>query len=234
MTSCQGQGGTGVKYTYAQLQGLWINAGGPRAVAPVAAAIAEAESGGCSTALNPTDNGGRQSSFGLWQISNGTHTPPAANIYDPAVNARQALAKYQGAGNSFSPWGTYNSGAYKAYLSGGTPDTSVPGAGGTAVLTSAQGPASSDPDCAFALKIAPKIAVIGTVTAVDTCLLRKSTIRHLTGGLLMAGAAIPAGLGVILLGAFAFRAPGAAAAAGQAARFVPGPGGRALSAAGRA
>jgi hypothetical protein len=30
-------------YSYAQLEQLWINAGGPKAQAPMAAAIAEAE-----------------------------------------------------------------------------------------------------------------------------------------------------------------------------------------------
>jgi hypothetical protein len=234
VTSCQGKGGTGTLYSYAQLEGLWINAGGPRALAPVAAAIAEAESGGCSTALNPTDNGGTQSSFGLWQISNGTHNPPAANIYDAAVNAAQAVAKYKGAGNSFAPWGTYNSGAYKAYLSGSTtPDTNVPAGGGaaggtaTAQLTSAT--QKPDPSCAFTIgSINPfsGIPVIGSIQiGSGICLMHKSTIRHLVGGLLLAGAAVPAGLGVILLGAFAFRASGAAAAAGEIAGTIRPAGG---------
>lgn len=128
---CQGLGGAGEKFTFAQLEALWINNGGPKALAPVAAAIALAESAGCSTALNPTDNNGTQSSFGLWQISNGTHNPPAANVYDPNVNAKLAVAKWHNAGG-FSPWGTYNSGAYKRYLSGAAPvDPGVPGGTGT-------------------------------------------------------------------------------------------------------
>ncbi len=129
MASCQGLGGTGVKYSFAQLEALWINNGGAKAVAPIAAAIALAESSGCSTALNPTDNNGTQSSFGLWQVSNGTHNPPAGNIYDPNVNAKQAVAKWHNAGG-FSPWGTYNSGTYKQYLSGAAPvDAGVPSGG---------------------------------------------------------------------------------------------------------
>lgn len=31
-------------------------------------------------------------------------------------NARLAVAKYKGAGNSFVPWGTYTSGLYRHYL----------------------------------------------------------------------------------------------------------------------
>lgn len=117
--------------SYAQAEGLWIKAGGDPSVAPIAAAIVFPESGGNPSALNPTDNGGRQSSFGLWQISNGTHTPPDPNWSDPLTNAKLAVAKYKGAGNAFTPWGTYDSGAYKRYLqSGVTPDMSAGGAGG--------------------------------------------------------------------------------------------------------
>lgn len=131
MTTCQGLGGAGTKYSFAQLEALWINNGGSKATAPIAAAIALAESSGCSTALNPTDNNGAQSSFGLWQVSNGTHNPPASNIYDPNVNAKQAVAKWTNAGG-FGPWGTYNSGTYKQFLSGASPsDSGVPGSPGT-------------------------------------------------------------------------------------------------------
>lgn len=101
-------------YTFAQLEGLWIQAGGNRAVAPVMAAIALAESSGNPAAINPTDNGGTQTSWGLWQISNGTHQQPVANILDPLVNAQQAVAKYNASG--FGPWGTYATGAYTQFL----------------------------------------------------------------------------------------------------------------------
>ena len=141
MTGCTGATGqAGTVYTYAQLQGLWINAGGSKALAPLAAAIAMAESGGCSAAVNPTDNGGTQTSWGLWQISNGTHGQPVPGILAPATNAQQAVAKYTDAGG-FSPWGTYDSGAYKAYYSGSTtPDTNVP-----AAANSQSSPGADDP-----------------------------------------------------------------------------------------
>ena len=123
-------------FSYAQLEGLWIKAGGDPNVAYIAAAIVYPESGGNPNALNPTDNGGRQSSYGLWQISTGTHSPPDPNWADPLTNARLAVAKYKGAGNSFSPWGTFDSGAYKAYIQTGvTPDMTAGGAGaGNAVI----------------------------------------------------------------------------------------------------
>jgi hypothetical protein len=113
-------------YTFSQLEGLWIQAGGSAAVAPIMAAIALAESSGNPAAINPTDNNGTQTSWGLWQISNGTHNQPVANILNPQVNAQQAVAKYEASG--FAPWGTYASGAYTRFLPKGTvaPSSSSP------------------------------------------------------------------------------------------------------------
>ena len=84
-------------YTYGQLETLWINAGGPKALAPLMAAIALAESGGNPGALNQTDNGGTQTSVGLWQVSSGTHQYPSAWA-TPAGNAAEAVAKYKSPG----------------------------------------------------------------------------------------------------------------------------------------
>ena len=123
-------------YTFAQLEGLWIQAGGNAAVAPIMAAIALAESSGNPGAINPTDNNGAQTSWGLWQISDGTHNMPVANILDPHVNAAQAVAKYKASG--FAPWGTYKSGAYRRYLPKGyvAPSSTNPtGAQTTSLIT---------------------------------------------------------------------------------------------------
>jgi hypothetical protein len=106
-------------YSYAQLEQLWINAGGSKATAPIAAAIAEAESGGNPQAVNATDNNGTQTSWGLWQISDGTHNQPVPGILAAGTNAQQAVAKYNASG--WQPWGTYTSGAYQAFLSNSTP-----------------------------------------------------------------------------------------------------------------
>jgi Lysozyme like domain len=102
------------KLSFAQLEGLWLQAGGAYQVAPVMAAIALAESGGRPTATNLTDNGGTQSSFGLWQISTGTHNPPNPNWSNPLTNAQLAVTKYNSQG--LNAWGTYTSGAYKQTL----------------------------------------------------------------------------------------------------------------------
>ncbi len=117
-------------YTFAQLEGLWIQAGGSRALAPIMAAIALAESSGNPNAKNATDNGGRQTSWGLWQISDGTHNEPAPNILDPLVNAQQAVKKYQSQG--LNAWGTYSSGAYEKYMQQGVTPVGYTGSTSTA------------------------------------------------------------------------------------------------------
>ncbi len=236
MTACQGGGGAGVRLTYAQLEGVWISNGGPRAAAPVGAAIALAESGGCSTALNPSDNNGTQSSFGLWQISNGTHNPPVANIYDPNVNAKQAVAKYRASG--WAPWGTYASGAYRAHLNGATtPDMSIPGGTTAATLTSATS-AAPDPTCAaswptISLSVV-KLPLIPNPSVGGGCIIHKATLRHVAGGLVMVAGGLVVLPGVLVLAAFAFRASGAQQAAARSLAVLPGPYGRAAGTVSRA
>jgi len=121
----------------AYLASLWIQAGGDPAVAPTAAAIAMAESGGRVDAWNPK---GKDRSAGLWQINyygdmrksrTRQFGPPELLRRDPLANARAAVAIYKSAGNSFSPWSTYTSGAYKNHL-GGVQAVSY-GGGGQAV-----------------------------------------------------------------------------------------------------
>jgi hypothetical protein len=101
-----------------------------QAWAALMAAIAMAESSGNADATNPTDNGGTQTSWGLWQISTGTHAEPSANWNDPIENAKLAIGKLDSQG--LRAWGTYNSGAYKQYMSGNVPPQSVTDTGGSA------------------------------------------------------------------------------------------------------
>ena len=185
-------------YTYAQLEGLWINAGGPKALAPLAAAIAEAESHGNSQAVNPNDTNGRggtQTSWGLWQISNGTHAQPVPNILDPAVNARQAVAKWRAAGG-FSPWGTYTHGAYKAFLSSKTsPNMNVPSPSSSSSSSSQNvtlTAAATNPNaCAWTFGGLPTSwGNIGSF-----CVISNSQARALMGAILLA-----AGIGTMLGG----------------------------------
>jgi hypothetical protein len=129
-----------VDYTYGQLETLWTQAGGPKALAPLMAAIALAESSGDPGALNTKDNGGTQTSVGLWQVSSGSHQYPTAWT-TPQGNAAEAVAKYKEQG--LGAWGTYTSGLYQKYYQGSTPASSLPqGGDGTqqAQLDSAKGP----------------------------------------------------------------------------------------------
>lgn len=114
-------------YSYGQLETLWTDAGGSKALAPLMAAIALAESGGDSAALNLTDNHGTQTSVGLWQVSSGTHQYPSAWATAQG-NATEAVAKYKSQG--LGAWGTYTSGAYQQFYKGDTPASKLPQGGG--------------------------------------------------------------------------------------------------------
>ena len=122
-------------YSYGQLEGLWIAAGGSAATAPLAAALAEAESGGNPLAAYPgttvaPGQGSTTDATGLWQILGlpaGNFT--AAELTDPLENAKMAVAKYQQAGNSFSPWQTYDDGTYS--VQNGVAPIPWTGGGGT-------------------------------------------------------------------------------------------------------
>src|SRR5258708_5515621 len=77
-----------------------------------AVAIAYAESSGDPNAVG--DNG---TSYGLWQIHYTVHPEfDPSQLFDPQYNANAAFSIYEAAGNSFSPWTTFNSGAYTKYL----------------------------------------------------------------------------------------------------------------------
>lgn len=125
---------TGGTLSYGQLEGLWDQAGGPNAMAPLMAAIAEAESSGELNAYNPSG------ASGPWQIL-GQIVP--GNIFNGLVNARNAVAKWRSQG--LSAWTTYTSGAYRQFLKGGVPpmaglaggilgNVTAPKIGGTGVL----------------------------------------------------------------------------------------------------
>ena len=215
--------GAGPYYSYAQLEQLWIQNGGAASLAPIAAAIAMAESGGGAGSTNPTDNGGRQTSWGLWQISNGTHNQPVPNILDPNVNAGAAVGKYNGA-HGWSPWGTYSSGAYKRYLQynvppssagvpAGGPGSSIGGAvigaagagvggpvGGSTVDVSATSGGSSGSSASGTAStcLIGYNGVFGTSVG-SFCVLSKVEMRALIGGIFMVAGAAVALAGVFLI-----------------------------------
>lgn len=195
--------------SYAQLKGLWLSAAkGTRydtnSWATLMAAIAEAESGGNPGALNPNDNGGTQSSYGLWQISTGTHAPPAPNWADPGENAKLAIGKLNSQG--LTAWGTYDSGAYKAYMNGATtPDTTIPG---NPAATATETAAAQSHDCLWPPSGSITVPVIPGVYSqtVLNCLVSKSEGRALlaVANLLLGGVLLGVGFGFVA----AFSKPG--------------------------
>jgi hypothetical protein len=110
---------TGNKYTFRQLEELWLKAGGNPSMATVMAAIGYAESSG---GLKPYGDCGLgapgPTSFGIWQI----HTPahPTYNaeelVKNPLYNAKAAVAVSGNSTAGLGAWTTYKTGAYKSYL----------------------------------------------------------------------------------------------------------------------
>lgn len=97
-----------------QIRALAVTAGFAGNDLEIAVAIALAESSGDQSVLGDLTLG---VSVGLWQISLRWHPEyTEAELEDPQTNANAAFAIYTKAGNSFTPWSTFKSGAYVRYL----------------------------------------------------------------------------------------------------------------------
>jgi len=183
------------KLTYSQLEGVWIQAGGQASLAPMMAAIALAESRGETTDVNRTDNHGTQSSYGLWQISTGTHKEPDPNWADPVVNAKLAIGKLKSQG--LNAWGTFSSGAYKPFLKNGVPPTSVSGGSTVDVSNpSTTTTAFDSADCAWQLKLP---------VAGQTCIATNVQVRGILGVLLLGTGVVVGLFGIIAIAALSFK-----------------------------
>lgn len=250
-------------FTYAELEGLWIRNGGSRATAPIAAAIAEAESSGRSWVTSSNPDGG--TNVGPWQLdTNGKGAGfTVAQLQNPDTNARVAV-RGSSDGTDWSAWETFVDGAYKRFLSPGTSPANPPGGKGgggpqttAAVTTAAE---QNTVDCLWSIKwsgfggsspvaqgagiasgLVPGFGFIGAATSGgDICLLSRSEVRALLGAALFVGGALVglAGLAV-LVGAAGLRVVPplgkAAEAVGGALMLVPGGegAGAAISGAGR-
>src|SRR5271170_4229268 len=198
-------------YSYAQLKAIWLpGAKGTQyatnAWASLMAAIALAESGGNPLATNPTDNNGTQTSWGLFQISNGTHSEVSSSWSDPGTQVQLAIGKLEGQG--LSAWGTYDSGAYKQYLSDKTtPDlagiTNISTDAATAAQVTAASKTAADciwpPNAGSSFRLIP---LVGPSVSVP-CLLSRSEARALAGAGIATIGAVVLGVGIILLSATA-------------------------------
>jgi hypothetical protein len=131
---------------YAQIEGFWALAGGPDGDIStadgtytqdqVAAAITGAESsflpGNIQQGVDYCGAGSDRAGWGLWQITCGNSVPQYGTnfqLLDPWNNAEAAVYKCDqdaAAGyNCFSPWTTYDTGAYLSFLQTTTADTQL-------------------------------------------------------------------------------------------------------------
>jgi Lysozyme like domain len=214
--------------TYAQLEGLWINNGGSKAVAPLAAAIAEAESSGNTAATSANPDGGIN--VGLWQLDTkgkgAGHT--VADLKDPATNAAVAV---QGSndGTDWSAWETFVTGAYKRFMNAGTtPDLSAPGGGAASAAASDAQAASAGPDCAFSIGGQHIGILFGHgPTLPSACLISKTEVRAVLGALIMVAGGLVMMPGLVIVMAYGFKATGGMQAAAKVAPYL-GPYGKAV------
>jgi TP901 family phage tail tape measure protein len=109
-----GKPGVGDGLGKGSIMNLWTRAGGSPGAANLAAAVAMAESGGKTDAVNRNTDG--STDRGLWQI-NSIHG--ALSTFSPSGNARAAV-KISSKGTNWHPWVTYNTGAYRKFLDGGS------------------------------------------------------------------------------------------------------------------
>lgn len=130
--------------TTSEIEQAWISGGGPKALAPIMAAIAMAESSGNPSSIQQGVPYGSQG-WGLWQITPGDSEPQVGSnqaLLNPVTNARAAVAKYNSQG--LGAWTTYTSGAYKRYMGGasttGSMQQSLAGGSGTPSTSTAANP----------------------------------------------------------------------------------------------
>lgn len=166
--------------TYSQLEGLWIQAGGSPSAAPVAAAIALAESGG-----NPTSHNGNAStgdnSYGLMQINMLGSMGPArrakfglsnnTDLFDPLTNMKVAVAMSNN-GKNFTPWSTFTNGAFHQFVQGNVPpNMTAGGAGGTNGNSANGGPQTASVLSDTATTVIESIENIGNYLFMGLCVL---------------------------------------------------------------
>ena len=98
-----------------QLAQLWKATGGSNCATAVAVALAE--SSGNTKAVNHNSDSHHSIDRGLWQINSYWHPEVSESCaFDASCNARSAKS-ISGGGSNWTPWSTYNGGAYRRYLS---------------------------------------------------------------------------------------------------------------------
>lgn len=135
------------------LERVWVLAGGPTEHADVAAAIAQAESGGNPLAIDNTaypDRPGYHKpdkpadaewSVGLWQINLLAHPSYLTLDMEQPLPNGQAAVTISHDGSDFGAWSTYTDGAYKQFLEGAPPPGGFEATPGTAPAAKVAPPA---------------------------------------------------------------------------------------------
>ncbi len=113
-----------------QIAGLAKSAGFPPDQIATAVAVALAESGGKTDALNTANRNGTWDA-GIWQV-NSIHGYSQTSLFDPGTNAAAAFKIWSAAGRRWTPWSVYNNGRYRTYIPRGTiaagnPSSAPPG-----------------------------------------------------------------------------------------------------------
>lgn len=230
------------RYTLGQIEQIWVNNGGNAGWAPLMAAIAIAESGGTSSALNNTPSTGDYS-VGLWQINyyNGLLASRTASYGSPSalqatVNKQaQAAVHLFGTGAGISNW--KGDPAYRAWTAAGRPQKpaevtvikwlgnlglygKATGAGTTQVPTTKTAgvhtATATTPGTACIIKF-PGVGGVGSF-----CVLNKSQGRALLGGLLVVGGGLGMAFGLALLAAYGLEGTVASQFGKQLAKSLPG------------
>lgn len=190
-------------YSFSQLEDIWTSNGGSSLYAPMAAAIAMAESGGCSDRISSSGD------YGLWQINKAANG--ALATLDTNGNARSAI-QISNNGTNWHPWCTaYSNGAcgpggfmgpgspYQKFLSGSqitagnsqisTGTTASQTTSGTATQTVATNGCidQQGPNCQ--IPVSPQLA-LGPFhqTFGCGCIWKYSWSRVVIGGFMFAGA----------------------------------------------
>ena len=221
--------------SFGQIEKLWTDNGGPAAWAPTMAGIAFFEGGNSTTAHNttPPDN-----SVGLWQINyygsllgprTAAYGSPDQLLADPNAQARAAIS-ILGGGPGISAWtgdtvgqqaidngGPLSLSAVQSILQshgGSTADGFTPsGTNGQGATGAASDSGASDCVVSFSLP------VVG-----GPCLLTRSNLKALRGGILVASGGILMAVGLVVLVAGAFTKTNTGKAALDALSVVPGGG----------
>lgn len=176
------------KLTPQQVAGYAKAAGFPASEIATATAVAFAESGGNTDAVNRNTNG--STDHGLWQIN--TIHGSLLNQGDrnnPADNAKMAYTVWQRAGGKWTPWATYNNQRFRTFLPQATLAAGNPTLPTTTTQPTPQTPAGTG-----------AVPAGGATAATDPAAAQSAGILDSLGSLAQSFGAIPKIIGTLLSG----------------------------------